>query len=144
MRTPRTLYSNCHCNCSHGVSLTISVLWTATAYSYKPLELTYRRTLPIVVSLLRRDVTADVVTWLLPRHRRCLQRLPGNTRWGNATRIATRSRFGSPRLGSAILDTARRIHRFVYYCAIAGACFDVIILVWRKYATVCRIIPLSN
>jgi hypothetical protein len=34
-------------------------------------------------------------------------------------RIATHSRFGSPRLASAILGTARRIHRFVYDCVIA-------------------------
>jgi hypothetical protein len=44
--------------------------------------------------------------------------------------------FGSPRLGSAILGTARRKHRFVYYCVIAGACFDVTILTWRKFATI--------
>jgi hypothetical protein len=30
-----------------------------------------------------------------------------------------------------------RKHRFVYYCVIAGACFDVTVLVWRKYATIC-------
>jgi hypothetical protein len=84
---------------------------TATAYSYKPLELTYWRTLSIVASLLGRDVTAGMVTWLLPRHRRCLQRC-----------LATCSRldrFGIPRLASALLGTARRIHRFVYDCVIA-------------------------
>jgi hypothetical protein len=52
------------------------------------------------------------------------------------TQIAIRSRLGSPRLGSAILGTARRKHRFVYYCVIAGAYFDVTILIWRKYATI--------
>jgi hypothetical protein len=71
-----------------------------------------------------------------PASSKCLQRLPGNRRWGDETRIAIRSLLGSPRLGSAILGTARRKHRFIYYCAIAGACFDVTILTWRKYATV--------
>jgi hypothetical protein len=36
----------------------------------------------------------------------------------------------------ARLGSARRKHRFVYYCVIAGACFDVTILAWRKYATI--------
>jgi hypothetical protein len=68
-----------------------------------------------------------------PATSKCLQRLPGNTKWGDATRIAIRSR-----LGSAILGTARRKHRFVYYCVIAGACFDVTILTWRIYATISK------
>jgi hypothetical protein len=33
---------------------------------------------------------------------------------------------------------AQRKHHFVYYCVIAGAGFDVTVLVWRKYATVLR------
>jgi hypothetical protein len=35
--------------------------------------------------------------------------------------------------GEARLGT--RKHRFVYCCVIAGACFDVTVLAWRKYAT---------
>jgi hypothetical protein len=42
---------------------------------------------------------------------------------------------GLVRLGSALLGTARREDRFVYCCVIAGACFDVTVLAWRKYAT---------
>jgi hypothetical protein len=42
---------------------------------------------------------------------------------------------GSVRLGSALLCTARSKHSFVYCCVIAGACFDVTVFVWRKYAT---------
>jgi hypothetical protein len=38
--------------------------------------------------------------------------------------------------GSALLGMAWRKHRFVYYCVIAGVCFDVIVLVWRKYAII--------
>jgi hypothetical protein len=30
----------------------------------------------------------------------------------------------------------RRKHRFVYCCVIAGTCFDVTVLAWRKYATI--------
>jgi hypothetical protein len=88
-----------------------SLLITAIADSYKPLELTYWRTLSIVASLLGRDITAGAVTWLLPCHRMCLQRC-----------LATRSRldwFGFPRLASALLGTVRRIQRFVYDCVIA-------------------------
>jgi hypothetical protein len=43
---------------------------------------------------------------------------------------------GSARFGLVLLGTAWRKHRFVYYCVIAGACFDVTILTWRKYATI--------
>jgi hypothetical protein len=46
------------------------------------------------------------------------------TRRSDATRWATR------------LGSARWKHRFVYCCVIAGACFDVTVLAWRKYATV--------
>jgi hypothetical protein len=42
------------------------------------------------------------------------------------------------RLGSAILGTEQRKHCFVYYCVIAGVCFDVTVLVWRKYAPFLR------
>jgi hypothetical protein len=45
------------------------------------------------------------------------------------------ARLGSLRLASALLGTARRKHRFVYCCVIAGACSDVTVLAWRKYAT---------
>jgi hypothetical protein len=31
---------------------------------------------------------------------------------------------------------ALRKHCFVYYCVIVGACFNVTILTWRKYATI--------
>jgi hypothetical protein len=54
------------------------------------------------------------------------------------TRFATchgSARLGSARLGSARLGSARRKHRFVCCCIIAGACFNVIVLAWRKYAT---------
>jgi hypothetical protein len=40
------------------------------------------------------------------------------------------------RIGSALLSTAWRKHRFVYYSVIAGAYFDVTILTCRKYATI--------
>jgi hypothetical protein len=46
------------------------------------------------------------------------------TRRGDATRLV----HGSARFGSALLGTARRKHRFVYYCVIAGACFDFTVL----------------
>jgi hypothetical protein len=39
------------------------------------------------------------------------------------------------RLVPARLGSARRKHRFVYCCVIAGACFDVTVLAWRKYAS---------
>jgi hypothetical protein len=40
------------------------------------------------------------------------------------------------RLGSALLSSAQRKHRFLYCCAIVGACFDVTVLAWHKYTTV--------
>jgi hypothetical protein len=91
-------------------------------------------------------IVASLVTW--SRHPSLLLRYPSvyscclaTTRRGDETRWATRSRFGSARLrstrlGSALLGTAQRKHRFVYYYVIAGACFDVTVLVWRKYSTV--------
>jgi hypothetical protein len=81
--------------------------------------------------------------------------------WGNALIVAsllTRSRDPSPLLrhpsvyscclatneerrcdamrDSSRFGSARRKHRFVYCCVIAGACFDVTVLAWRKYATI--------
>jgi hypothetical protein len=41
----------------------------------------------------------------------------------------------SSRHGRAQLDSAQRKHRFVYCCVIAGTCFDVTVIAWRKYAT---------
>jgi hypothetical protein len=49
-----------------------------------------------------------------------------------ARRCATR--HGTADLGSSRL--ARRKHRFVYCLVIVGACFDVTVLAWRKYATI--------
>jgi hypothetical protein len=49
--------------------------------------------------------------------------------------VHSSARLGSPQLGSALLSTEQRKHCFVYCCVIAGACFDVTVLVWRKYAT---------
>jgi hypothetical protein len=46
------------------------------------------------------------------------------------------SRLGSALLNSALLRSAQRKHRFVYCCIIVGACFDVTVLAWRKYATI--------
>jgi hypothetical protein len=47
------------------------------------------------------------------------------TRRDDATRHGT-SEFGS----------ARRKHRFVHCCVIAGMCFEVTVLAWRKYGTI--------
>jgi hypothetical protein len=55
---------------------------------------------------------------------------------GEAMRRDERLVHGSTRLGSALLGTARSKHRFIYYCVIAGACFDVTVLVWHKYVTI--------
>jgi hypothetical protein len=52
------------------------------------------------------------------------------TRRGDVRRCATRH-------GTAEFGSAQRKHRFVYCCVIAGTCFDVPILTWRKYATIC-------
>jgi hypothetical protein len=46
------------------------------------------------------------------------------------------ARLGSARLGSARLDSARKKHRFVYCCVIVGACSEITVLAWRKYATI--------
>jgi hypothetical protein len=51
-----------------------------------------------------------------------------------ARRCATR--HGTARLGSIWFCSARRKHRFVYYCVIVEACFDVTVLAFRKYATI--------
>jgi hypothetical protein len=80
------------------------------------------------VTLETRDVTADASRDHSPllRHQSvyscCLAT-------NEARRCATRH-------GTAELVWARRKHRFVYCCVIAGTCFDVIVLAWRKYTTV--------
>jgi hypothetical protein len=38
---------------------------------------------------------------------------------------------------TAQLCSAQRKHRFVYCRVIVGACFDVTVLAWHKYATIC-------
>jgi hypothetical protein len=86
----------------------------------------------IVASLLTRS--RDPALFL--RHPSVYSCCLATTRRSDATRWVTRSRFGSARLCSALLGTARRKHRFVHYCVIAGACFDVTVLVCRKYATI--------
>jgi hypothetical protein len=53
-------------------------------------------------------------------------------------------RLGSARLCSVLLCSAQRQHRFVYCCVIAGACFDVTVLAWRKYTTIYLYIRYSN
>jgi hypothetical protein len=80
----------------------------------------------IVASLLTRSRDPS----LFLRHPSVCSCCLATTRRGDATRWANRSG-----LGSALLVSARRKHRFVYYCVITGACFDVTVLVWRKYAT---------
>jgi hypothetical protein len=46
------------------------------------------------------------------------------------------TRAGDERLVMARLGSARRKHRLVYCCVIAGTCFEVTVLAWRKYATI--------
>jgi hypothetical protein len=46
------------------------------------------------------------------------------TRWGDVTRYETHH------------CSARRKHSFTYCCMIVGACCDVTVLAWRKYATI--------
>jgi hypothetical protein len=45
-------------------------------------------------------------------------------------------RRGNARLVTAVLSSARRKHRLVYCCVIAGTYFDITVLAWRKYATI--------
>jgi hypothetical protein len=88
----------------------------------------------IVASLLKR------VTSLLTRSRDPSQLLrhPSVYSCCLATNEARRCTtwHGTAELGSARLGTARRKHHFVYCCVIAGTCFDVTVLAWRKYATI--------
>jgi hypothetical protein len=81
----------------------------------------------IVASLLTRSRDPS----LFLRHPSVYSCCLATTRRGDATRWAT-----CLRLGSALLGMARRKHRFVYYCVIRGACFDVTILTWHKCATI--------
>jgi hypothetical protein len=111
---------------------------TSFTLSYKPLNW-HARNAPIVASLLKR------VTSLLTRSRdpSSLLRYPSVYSRCLATNEARRcdamgtsSRLGLARLCSALLCSVLRKHRFVYCCVIAGACFDVTVLAWRKYATI--------
>jgi hypothetical protein len=109
------------------------LLVNEVSLSYKPL-IWHAEYASIVASLLKR------VTLLLTRSRDLspLLRYPNvysfclatnETRWceamlSNATRCATS--YGS----------ARRKHRFIYCCVIAGTCFEATALAWTKYATI--------
>jgi hypothetical protein len=55
---------------------------------------------------------------------------PSNER-GEASRGATQH-------DKVELGSARRKHRSVSCCVIAGTCFHATVLAWRKYARVCR------
>jgi hypothetical protein len=46
------------------------------------------------------------------------------------------ARRGAIRHGTAELGSAQRNQLFVYCCVIAGTCFEVTVLAWRKYATI--------
>jgi hypothetical protein len=100
---------------------------TSFSFSYKPL-IWHAGNDSIVASLLKR-VTSLVTRSLDPspllRHASvyscCLAT-------NEARRCATRH------------GTSRRKHRFVYCCVISGACFDVTVLAWRKYATLLTIL----
>jgi hypothetical protein len=85
-------------------------------------------TASIVASLLK------CVTSLLTRSRdhSSLLRHPSVHSWLPATNEARRC---ATRHGTAELGSAGRKHRFVYCCVLVGACFDVTVLIWRKYAT---------
>jgi hypothetical protein len=78
----------------------------------------------IVVSLLKR------VTTLLTRSRDPSPLLRHRSVY-SCCLATNEARPGATRLGSAW-----RKHRFVYFCLIVGACFDVTVLAWRKYATI--------
>jgi hypothetical protein len=77
---------------------------------------------PIVASLLTRSRDPSPLLLHPSVYSCCLAT-------NEARRCATRR--GLVRLG-----LARRKHRFIYCCVIAGMCFDVTVLAWRKYATI--------
>jgi hypothetical protein len=43
---------------------------------------------------------------------------------------------GGARYDTAELGSARKKHRFIYCCVIAGTCFEVVVLERLKYATI--------
>jgi hypothetical protein len=55
-----------------------------------------------------------------------------------------RTRRVATRHDTAELCSARRKHRFVYCCVIAGTCFNVTILPWRTYFTIYSYYALSD
>jgi hypothetical protein len=61
--------------------------------------------------------------------------LPGNERGVRC--LARGVGRGATQHYTAELGSARRKHRFVYCCVVAGTCFEVTVLAWRKYAIIC-------
>jgi hypothetical protein len=108
------------------LSPTENSLVNETVSLVKPWSDTRETLLPTVLQLLRHCWRGHVI----PPHSCVIQVFiaTNEARRCDATRCATR--HGSARLGSA-----QRKHRFVYCCVIAGTCFDVTVLAWRKYAT---------
>jgi hypothetical protein len=86
---------------------------------------------PTVLQLLRHCWHAWRHCWLghvTPPHSCVIQVFIAvawqQTRWGDARLVTTRQ------------SSARRKHRFIHCCVIAGTCFDVTVLAWRKYTTI--------
>jgi hypothetical protein len=48
------------------------------------------------------------------------------------------TRHDTVALGTARHGAARRKHRFVYCCVIAGTCLEVTVLAWSKHATISK------
>jgi hypothetical protein len=89
-----------------------------------------RENAAIVVSLLMRSCDPSP---LLPHpsiYSCCLATDEARRGGANDERLVT------SQLVSARFESSRRKHCFIYCYIIAGACFDVTVLSWRKYATI--------
>jgi hypothetical protein len=87
------------------------------------------------------DVTADGITWPFSTHS-CVIQVFIAVAWQQMRRGDVRQCVTHH--GTAELGSAWRKHCFIYCCVIAEMCFDVTVLAWRKYTTLCLLAELGN
>jgi hypothetical protein len=127
-----------------------------TAISHSKLTDNYSRTsfslsyIPLIWPAGNAPIVASLLTWsrdpspLLPHpsvYSCCLATNEAkrcDAMRGDARLVTAQlgsARLGSARIGSNLLGTEKT--PLLYCCVIAGACFHVTVLAWRKYATIC-------
>jgi hypothetical protein len=113
----------------------------ASVSSINPWCDTLETLLPTVLQLLRHCWNAWRHCWhghLTPPHSCVIQVFIAVAWHKRGEAMESNARRCSTRHSTAELGSARRKYHFVYCCVIAGTCFDVTVLAWRKYGTILK------